>query len=167
LFNARQGDPYMSAKFLFPAAAVVAVCFLWGELPTRGQFNSDEDAAVLATLDAEVKRFLDTVAAGDVDAALRELMTDSNLSPDSDDVRALATKAAALETNYGMFRGLEKIDSRRVATDLVVMKYLYKCERFPVVWYFTFYRSAAAGAANGQWAIVTIRFDAELEALAK
>jgi hypothetical protein len=66
-----------------------------------------------------------------------------------------------------MFRGLEKIDSRRVATDLVVMKYLYKCERFPVVWYFTFYRSAAAGAANGQWAIVTIRFDAELEALAK
>ncbi len=148
------------------AAAAVGLLLLSVSLATRGQPPSADDDVVLSALDANVKRFLDAVASGDTDGALRDLLTDSNLSEQSEGVRALAAKAASLESKYGAFRGLERIDAKRVATDLVVMKYLYKCERFPVVWYFTYYRSFSGPTNNDHWVIVTVRFDTELELLA-
>ena len=156
----------MPSKLTVAAVAVVGCLLLSVGLASRGQTPSADDDVVLSALDANVKRFLDAVASGDTDGALRDLLTDSNLKDQSDGVRALSTKAASLESKYGAFRGLERIDARRVATDLVVMKYLYKCERFPVVWYFTYYRTFSGPANNDNWVIVTVRFDTELELLA-
>ena len=48
------------------------------------------------------------------------------------------------------------------------MRYLYKCENFPVVWHFTFYRTPGAGDARAKgaaWRVVAVRFDTELEQL--
>ena len=51
---------------------------------------------------------------------------------------------------------------------LILMKYLYKCEDFPVVFYFTFYRKPERGdlpAEKNDWRVIIVRFDTELELL--
>lgn len=74
------------------------------------------------------------------------------------------------KTRYGEYRTFERIATKRVGSDLALLKSLYKCEHFPVVWYFTFYRTpqrieGAAGSA-GAWRVVIVRFDADVERLA-
>ena len=77
-----------------------------------------------------------------------------------------------LEKHYGRYQGFEQIAAKRIGNDLVLLKYLYKCENLPVVWYFAFYRTPAsatttttAAAKDGTWRIVMVRFDTKLEAL--
>jgi hypothetical protein len=53
-----------------------------------------------------------------------------------------------------------------IGRDLVLLRYLYKGENFPVVWYFTFYRTTAAGETGpGTWRTIAVRFDTDLELL--
>ena len=45
------------------------------------------------------------------------------------------------------------------------MKYLFKCEKFPVVWYFTYYRDFSRAGGEDYWVVISVRFDTQVELL--
>ena len=125
-----------------------------------------ESDTELDKLDARINRFLEGVSGNDAQNAYEDLLTDSQLLQQKA-LPGLIEKTAELK-KYGKCHGFEQIAVKPVGADLVLMKYLYKCEDFPVVWYFSFYRTPAAvgtAAANGPWRVVSVQFDTRLELL--
>jgi len=155
----------------------VAVCLLGIPLCLaaagllRGQEAAPGKDTVIDALDARVRPFLEAVSQqGDTQKAYDDLLRGSALLlKKSDEVKALVERTNQLQTKFGRYRNFERIDARAVGKDLVVMKYLYKCEDYPVVWYFTFYRPPARNEAppeDSAWRVIIVRFDTELERLA-
>jgi hypothetical protein len=124
---------------------------------------------VLELLDGKVKQFLEAVSMGDAQSAYQRLLAGSPLAKQTEAVKTLVEKTQGLKAKYGEYRTFERIAAKRVGNDLVLLKYLYKCEQFPVVWYFTFYRTPqrieAATETPGAWRTVIVRFDTDLERL--
>ena len=74
---------------------------------------------------------------------------------------------ALLKEKYGKYRGHERISAKSIGKDLLLLKYLYKCEHYPIVWHFTFYRKAkTAEPTASKWIVIAVRFDTDLELLA-
>ena len=133
-----------------------------------GQELAAAEDKVLVALDAHAAQFLEGVSMGQAQSAYQELLAGSQLLRQSDALKTLIEKTGGLEKKYGRYWGFEKIAAKRVGDDLVLLKYLYKCENFPVVWYFTFYRTpspAEPPVESRQWRVITVRFDTELELL--
>jgi hypothetical protein len=145
-----------------------AVCLVAAVPATAQEPVATTDPALVA-LEGRVSRFLEGVSMGQTQTAYQELLAGSQLLKQDEALKVLTEKTNELETKYGRYRAFERIDAKRVGADLVLMKYLYKCEDFPVVWYFTFYRTpstADAPAEGNPWRLITVRFDTELELLA-
>ena len=125
---------------------------------------------VIDALDARVAQFLEGVSLGQTPAAYHELLAGSQLLKQTEALAALVAKTDELKKKYGRYREFERIAAKRVGTNLVLSKYLYKCEDFPVVWYFAFYRTPAPGEpppeAKSTWRVISVRFDTQLEPLA-
>lgn len=141
---------------------------VFGARVSAGQEPSDP---VVDKLDIRVTEFLEGVSIGDADAtktAYQELLAGSQLRMQTEAVEALMQKTNELNDRYGQYWGFERISAKRVGNDLVLLRYLYKCQNFPVVWYFSFYRTPQTGitAENDNWRLITVRFDTELELLA-
>lgn len=121
----------------------------------------------LGKLDARINLFLEGVSGDDVQTAYEELLAGSQLLKQKA-LKELIDQTTELK-KYGKCHGFEQIAVKSIGKDLVLLKYLYKCEDFPVVWYFSFYRTPAAAATPpsemGPWRVVTVRFDTELELL--
>jgi hypothetical protein len=140
----------------------------------RGQVPSaqpTEDLEVTA-LDARVQEFLDKIAADQAQQAFKDLLSGNPLldgNKPSDALTNLIGKAAELKTNYGECLGVERVTAKKVGSRLVIFRYLYQCERFPVVWHFVFYRPPqrrdAVVQPSSSWYVITVRFDTELERL--
>ena len=82
-------------------------------------------------------------------------------------VEALIKKTDALTATFGDYRGHERISAKSVGKDLLLLKYLYKCEHYPIVWHFTYYRTSPNGeTAASPWIVIAVRFDTDLELLA-
>lgn len=84
---------------------------------------------------------------------------------------SLRMKLSTVANQFGRYHGHERIDAKLIGSDLILMRYLYKCDKFPIVWYFTFYRTptsvATASTSGGSaWMVIGIRFDTNLEVLA-
>ena len=74
---------------------------------------------------------------------------------------------ALLKEKYGKYRGHERISAKSIGKDLLLLKYLYKCEHYPIVWHFTFYRKGKTSEpAASPWNVIAVRFDTDLELLA-
>ena len=118
-------------------------------------------------LEKRVERFFAQVASNNVSGAYLELL-DSKLIGSKEERGLLEEETAKIESVYGTYRGYERVYAKQVGNDLVFMKYLYKCSRFPVLWHLTFYRSPTGSelaSDNGTWQVVSIRFDTDLEVL--
>lgn len=72
----------------------------------------------------------------------------------------------SIEPSFGGYSSYEPIGFKAVGADLVVFRYLYKCENYPIVWYFTYYRSRPKNAdpATSEWKLIGFRFDTNLDA---
>ncbi|MEQ8788661.1 MAG: hypothetical protein RIC55_20290 [Pirellulaceae bacterium] len=71
-----------------------------------------------------------------------------------------------VEKHGGYAGAVERISVKRFGGDLVLLKYLYKAENFPIIWYITYYRShRLEGQPMEGWAVVSLRFDTRLELL--
>ena len=102
------------------------------------------------------------------DRAFFELIGDGPLKPRTEEIGKLIEQAQTLESRYGAYTGNELVGAKAVGSDLIFLRYLYKGEQFPVVWYFTFYRAAPiAGGVKRKWSLIALRFDAKIEALEK
>ncbi len=130
---------------------------------------SAEPDVELVALDEKVQLFLEGVSLGEIQNAYDELLAGSRLMQQDEAIKKLVTQTSELETRFGEYRSFEQIAAKRIGRDVVLLRYLYKCEHFPVVWYFAFYRTPPRGetaAENGNWRIIVVRFDTDLERLA-
>jgi hypothetical protein len=149
---------------------LLTVSMLFGVVhPAPGQERPAAKDPTLAVLEARASQFLEGVSLSQSQTACQELLAGSPLLKQTEALKSLVEKTKELEKKYGHYRAFEQIAAKHVGSDLVVLKYLYKCEQLPVVWYFTFYRTSAPGEAPPEkdaWRVITVRLDTELEALA-
>lgn len=97
-------------------------------------------------------------------SAFDELLVGSPLEK-SDDVKKLVDEVRKFDDRYGDFLETEQVSARRIGKDLVLMKYLYKGQKFPVVWHFAFYRAPSKAAPSRAWTVILVRFDTRVELL--
>jgi hypothetical protein len=83
----------------------------------------------------------------------------------SEDVKKLVDEVRKFDERFGLFVEAEQISARRVGKDLVLLKYLYKGQKFPVVWHFVYYRVPNKLGPSRPWSIISVRFDTRLEML--
>jgi len=142
---------------------VVAMALAW--VRTAPAQDTDEDS-VLLKLHGKVTVFLDGIHGDDQAKAFDDLLAGSKLSKNSDAFKTLLSQSKEIEKKYGKFQESEQILAKKIGKDLVVLKYLFKCESFPVVWYFTYYKDFSHrtnGTEDENWVIVSVRFDTQLE----
>lgn len=132
-------------------------------LPSLG-FAQQTDP-VIDPLDVRAGRFFGLVSQKKISPAYDDLLGARSFAS-KDERKILEDQTALIETTYGSYRGFERVYARQVGSDLVFVKYLYKCSRFPVLWHVTFYRSTASGELGPDtWQVVSVRFDTDLELL--
>ncbi|MEX0937511.1 MAG: hypothetical protein WDZ59_06590 [Pirellulales bacterium] len=129
--------------------------------PSFGQETMPTDT-VPDTLHQRIHNLFEDLALGRAESAFDTLLRGSPLEDRSNDVQRLAERAQQLKDTYGAYQSHERITSKKVGSDVAVVKYLYKCADSPVVWYFTFYRPSTSEA----WNVISVRFDTDLELLA-
>jgi len=145
--------------------SLVSVVLLAGRDAPAQEFVAEPDRELVALGD-KTTQFLTDVAMGETRAAFDTLLEGSHLANQEKALRALVEKTKELATKYGKQIGSEQIAAKRVGKDLVLLKYLYKCEQFPVVWYFAYYRTPNKTAPKkNTWRVVSVRFDTDLEQL--
>jgi hypothetical protein len=101
------------------------------------------------------------------DRAFPELIHDGPLKDRNEDIAKLIEQALTLDQRFGVYTGHELASTKTIGADLIFLRYVYKAERFPVVFYFTFYRPGPVGGVQKKWSLIALRFDARIEALEK
>jgi hypothetical protein len=122
----------------------------------------------VGVLEEKIDRFFKQLTDKSVgpEFAVREIIANGPLKERTDDTARLIEQALILEKRYGSYTGHEAVSTKVVGKDLVFFRYLYKGEKFPVVWYFTFYRTATASIAiKREWTLIALRFDSKIEGL--
>lgn len=142
---------------------------------SRAQNAAPLDDPVVAALAARASAFFESVSEDKIQEAFATLLAGSQLAKGDrqEQLTLLMKKTRDLATSYGPYRNHERIAARRVGGDLVVLKYLYKCENYPVVWHIVFYRDqreprgTEVASALDTWRVISLRFDTDLDALAR
>ncbi|MGE0537315.1 MAG: hypothetical protein AB7O68_20250 [Pirellulales bacterium] len=154
---------------LLSACALALIAGAMLGLVSQAQPTPVEADSSLAALEGEAARFLEEVSLGQIDTAYDQLLAASPTLKRSEGLADLKSKTRELEKRYGRYQSFERVGTRRIGQDVVLLKYLYKCENFPVVWYFTFYRPATSAAdalpAGTGWRVIALRFDTQIELL--
>jgi hypothetical protein len=135
--------------------------------PAVAQDESAFTDPVVAKLNDRVHRFLSEIAERREADAFKDLLSGSQLAEQTAAVKTLVERAKELSERYGTYRESEAVGAKRVGKDLVLLKYLYKCEKFPVVWHIAYYRDArgTSNSSDDHWIVISLRFDTQLDAL--
>ena len=162
-------EPNWMNRQLKPLLSIGTIAFAIASASMAGAQEPLADTdEVLKLLDGKATQFLESVSLNEMESGYAELLEGSELALRTDEIKKLVSRTREIETKYGKYRSFEQIGAKRIGTDLVMMKYLYKCEKFPVIWYFTFYRDfkrADASTTNNNWVVIALRFDVRLETL--
>lgn len=131
------------------------------------QDDPDVTGPVVAKLEDRVTRFLGAVSTGNESDAFKDLLLGSQLLEQTEAIQTLVDNSKLIKGRYGPFQESERIGAKRVGTDLILIKYLFKCEKFPVIWHFAFYRDfrRTSTATDNEWVVISVRFDTELDRL--
>lgn len=138
----------------------------WVGPTVTAQEAEEKPDPVIEALHGRVGQFFQAVALTTPQAAYQELLAGSPLLKQTEALAALVEQTGKLKDRCGEYRGLERLSAKHLGTDLVVMVYLYKCENYPVLWRFVFYRTPARAETppgNTPWLVISVRFDTELD----
>ncbi len=129
----------------------------------RAQLTEEETINRLKT---RVSTFFQNLNNAEVNAekAFADFLVNGPLEK-REEIKGLADKAAALPAMYGDFIEFESIGAKAVGKDLVLLKYLYKMKKYPVVWYFIYYRPPSPSGNDNDWVVISVRFDNRLDLL--
>jgi hypothetical protein len=120
-------------------------------------------------LDDRIKSFFEEITTNPTStAAFDSILTTGNVGSLMDtSISEMKTKLDDVKTRFGNFKDYEKIDAKPIGKDLVIIRYLLKCESYPVVWTFTFYRRPNTISLNPatQWQTIGLKFDTNLDIL--
>jgi len=110
-------------------------------------------------------------------AAFEKIFQDGSSTPrtSSDAVENISTSFMELSnSDIGQLHDHEKIGSKPIGKDVILLKYLTKHDKAPILWSFTFYRSPRTGSttststpttSSSGWDLILVRFDTNLEAV--
>ncbi len=96
------------------------------------------------------------------ETTFEQLFADGPLNERDEDVKKLIDRFKKLESEYGAYVAAEKVDTKFVGKDLAFHRYLYKAEKYPIVWRFTYYRKPSSET----WNVIGVSFDTRLDQLA-
>lgn len=150
------------ALILTAAVTLTLLCRL-----APAQVPGDPVAAEdLATLRQRVEMFFEDFSS-DPKQAIGDFVAGSSLAEKREELTRLQDQAEKLEDRYGNISDHEQVAEKNYGKDLVVLRYLLKAEKFPIVWHFYFYRSGNNGMLVGgrPWTLIELRFDTDLRAL--
>lgn len=149
-------------------AAIVLAAWMPPAAPAQETIPADMKLEI-ETVQAEVERFFKDFSPRSLgpEAAIRQIIGNGPLKDRTAEISQLSEQAEQLEARYGAYVGHEAVSARVSGKSVIFLRYLYKGERFPIVFYFTFYRPASAALLPVQpkWSLISLRFDARLEAL--
>lgn len=103
--------------------------------------------------------------------ALEDLFKGSPLTTDADTFNTMLKNLSAIPKEFGEPRGGEQIDVRYFdkGRNIVQLRYLFKYDNHPAIWYFIFYRNPNIGTGiAGQvnpWMLISVRFDTNVDSL--
>jgi hypothetical protein len=133
-----------------------------------GVLLAQQDLAVDSLTDRTGLFFSDLATQVDQKSAFDQLLAGGPLADParSADVTMLVERHGKLGEKYGAAASPpELVSVKKVGESLVTLKYLYKAEKFPIVWYFTYYRPRKLARPEDGWFVVSLRFDTRLELL--
>ena len=143
----------------FLTALVVLAACNWADRSVA------QDEQTLQTLDRRLLVFFrDLTERGAPQRSFEDLLAGGPLEQNAD-IERLAERVAQFDEKYGLFIEAERVAEMAVGKDLLVLTYLYKAQRFPVVWQFTFYRAPDPAGDQRDWQVIALRFDTRLKLL--
>ena len=152
----------LSLFLLLPVAAPLAA--QTPETPAVGGAADSE----LDPRTAMVQTFFEQISNPDVGtrSGLETLLKNSPFEGSAKDemIKTLAEKIDGIFQQFGSYVSFEPIGVKRIGRDLVVFRYLYKCQNYPLVWYFIFYRPTPSEneTAGKSWQIIHLYYDSQL-----
>jgi hypothetical protein len=144
------------------------LCGLSPPSPVQAQTTQQAQAPENTTLTALHERVTTFLGAlGERTTARRavEQMVEGGPLEQQTNTTRLIEQVEQFSSRYGLYLESERVASRTVGRDLVVLTYLYKTDQFPVVWRFTFYRPPTPGSSGATWRVVAISFDTNYQLL--
>ncbi|MDR3199439.1 MAG: hypothetical protein LBU34_16340 [Planctomycetaceae bacterium] len=115
-------------------------------------------------LDDKIRAFFDHLISGNTTNAFDNLLLQSPLGSSSAPVTEIRTKLDETKKHVGDFHAYEFYLAKPVGKDIVLIRYILKCEYYPVIWTFTFYRKPSLQGSTGTpWQLVEMRFDSNLD----
>lgn len=148
-------------------AFVFASCFCQTAI-VWAQASADTDPIVTA-LTREVDLFFGNLQSANVAPkdAFADLLADGPLAERSEQLNAFVGAYAQLVTTHGRFLAAKQVSSKRVGEDLVFLTFLFKTERFPIVWRIAYYRPPLETTERPDWFVVRLSFDTKIETLSE
>lgn len=150
------------------ATVAAALLVLIGVKAGSAQEPSDP---AIELLEGQLVTFFDALGRGEAPKAFSELLLDSPLAKEDQAIQSLVKGVGTLKDRCGEYRTYERLSARLVGTDLAVFRYLYKCENYPVAWYFVFYRppprNGVGSEGTSRWRVISVRFDTDMESLVR
>jgi hypothetical protein len=164
---ARQYDSLYKNLYGIGAALV---CFLLllptlRLMPTDAQLPPTTDISREQGLDAKILDFFMSLKRGNHTLALEELLRQSALGSASaesqlTDLRKEVEKAGTL---FGDIQSWEKSEGKPIGSDIILVRYILKYDRYPVMWTFLFYRKPSSAPSitspGSSWELIELYFD--------
>ncbi|MDO5582250.1 MAG: hypothetical protein Q4G69_14070 [Planctomycetia bacterium] len=163
----RKSFSFLCFFFLVFACAIFAV-FRGGDSQNAVAQVGITAESDLSSLHGTIRIFFENLSDPNKGAkkALEEILKNSPISSDEKLLDDLASRVKDINTRFGAYLSFEEIGSKSIGSDLVVIRYLYKCQNYPVVWYFTFYRpivKTGDTALSRRWMLIGFRYDSNLD----
>jgi hypothetical protein len=136
--------------------------------PTHAQQTAGE-VSRNSEFDNKIRSFFEALSKNNNASAIEELLRQSPLgSPSASQQQAeLVKQIEDITKQFGSILNWEKIDSKRVGDDIVILHYVLKCEQYPLIWTFTFYRKPLSPSAppitQYPWTIIELNFHTDLD----
>ena len=133
--------------------------------------------------DERIQSFFDQLKTGNTTVAFDNILLESPLGATTASGQISDMRARFEETKknlFGEILSFERYGSKRIGEDIIVVRYILKCENYPMIWTFTFYRkpvsqtsltsgSLGSGTTSvtntNRWNLIEMRFDSNLDLL--
>jgi hypothetical protein len=131
-----------------------------GAQPVMG----DSSKELYKELDDKIRIFFDQLIGGNTTNAFDNLLSQSPLGSSSAPATEMRTKLDETKKHVGEFHASEFYEVKPIGKDIVLIRHILKCEYYPVMWTFTFYRKPSLqGSMETPWQLIELRFDSNLD----
>ena len=133
--------------------------------PAGAQSQTLTDTGRDYECDIKIQNFFRTLSQGNTNAAFEELLRQSlyNSANANTPLPELRNKVDELKESFGEILRWEKYETKQIGEDIMLIRYILKYERYPVIWSFTFYRKPSPSTAPNSWGVVGLHFDTNIQ----